>query len=162
MHTLEPMLTADQESALHAIFEAPQAWCPSRDLERAGHCDDTLIDLCVSGWIEPWTHDRHGKPLNYASWCLTPWAARQLGRWVVQVRGQPMWSTDENVHQGRSIARPDGRRRRLIFPEPVTDRIGTNGRRAQYIMSRYWNETTLDPDRAERILGAPVELVETL
>jgi hypothetical protein len=154
-------LTDPEESALTCIAMAAQAWCPLKKLRRAGHSSETLNALRDRGWIEPWERDRRGKPLSYPSWSLTPWAARHLGRYVIEARGCPVWSGSPDGRRELARARLGKRERRLSFPELVPDRKPSGARGAQYIASRYWNETTDDPDRAERILGAPVRLVAT-
>jgi hypothetical protein len=158
---LDVLLNATQARAVRVILEAPQAWCPVRCLEKRGHSSETLNGLQKAGWIAPWFCDREGNALNYPSWALTPWAARRLGKWIVEERGVPKWNGTETAHSERVIARPPRRGRRLIFPDQVEAQAEHRGRRARYIGSRYWNETTLDPDRAERLMGAPVELVDS-
>jgi hypothetical protein len=153
-------LTDVEESALAMIAGAAQAWCPVKKLARAGHSTETLEALRATGWVESWDLDKRGKPLSYPSWSLTPWAARKLGRYIIEARGCPVWSSSPVDRREFARARLAPRERRLSFPELVPDKKRSGTGSAQFIASRYWNETTDDPDRAERILGAPIRLVE--
>ena len=155
-------LPIDQDRALRAIVEAPQAWCPMRKLERAGHSTTTLEALHGLGWIAAWTHDRRRKPLSYPSWAVTPWGAKQLGLRLVESKGTPAWSRSLNGTHEEDIARPGRGQRRLCFPDLVIDRAHSRKRVPRYVGSYYWGETTEDPEEAERILGVPVELVAAL
>jgi hypothetical protein len=159
---LTVFLPIDQDKALRAIVDAPQAWCPVRKLERAGHSAATLEALHGLGWVAPWTHDRRRKPLSYPSWAVTPWGAKQLGLRLIEWHGLPVWSTAVNGTPEESIARPGRGQSRLCFPELVADQARTRKRSPRYVGSYYWGETTEDPEEAERILGVPVELVEAL
>jgi hypothetical protein len=154
------MLNVEQEKALRAIVEAPQAWCPIDDLGRKGHSVETLCELSSLGWIEIWETNRAGQALMYRSWAVTPWAAQELGLVLVEARGIPFWAPEEDLHP--FVARRAKKEHRLSFPDLIPPPKKATKPAAQYIASIFWSETTGDPSRAERILGAPVELDERL
>jgi len=152
-----PLLSLEQQAAVDCIAGHPRVWTPARKLARAGHSQLVLESLVERGWIVAWDRDRWGKPLSSASWCLTPWAASRLGLFVVEIGPRKLlWSREPD--RAPIIARLARHEERLRFPELVLNGHSHSRRPTQWILSRYWNETTEDPAEAERILGAPVQI----
>lgn len=157
-------LTDEEHALLRKIIDAPQAWCAAAKLEKGPYARARLDSLAARGWVEHWHQDRRGKPLVYRSWTLTPWGAAKLGQWIFEIRGVAVWASSRGIRGAgpRLLERPGRSERRLPVPEQIPDIRHSRDHSARFIASRYWGETTGDIDRAERLLGVPVRIVDVL
>jgi hypothetical protein len=151
-------LTDQQQQLLKAIIGGRRAWTPEGSLIRRFGME-TLESLKALGWLACWSVDSFGRPLSYASWTLTGWAAEQL-RVEIDERVYP---SGVEVPYWVELGKANGPIKMQAQPKttriPFPDRVPDNSKSTRdYVADFMTREKTRKQSEAARLLNSPVEI----